>query len=187
MTSFTSPQMMASEAGDRLAHLNRIFLQHRRTLWLSALRIVRDRQIAEDLAQETYIRALKASETATIEHVEAFLHRTVRNLALDHVRRRKTRARYEESHADDDRILDVPADAPSIETTLIERERLRLFETALQSLPERARRAWALSQVSGWPYARIAEHLGVSRNTVYNDVQLVMGHCADVLVRLDRG
>lgn len=187
MTSLTSPQMSACESGDRLARLNRIFLRHRRVLWLSALRIVRDRQIAEDLAQETYIRALQASEVTGIENVEAFLHRTVRNLALDHLRRRKTRERYEESQASHGQVLEIPADIPSIEAALIERERLRLFEAALQSLPERARRAWALSQVSGWPYARIAEFLGVSRNTVYNDVKLVMGHCADVLARLERG
>lgn len=186
MTSLTSPQMTACEASDRLARLNRIFLQHRRALWFAALRIVRDRQIAEDLAQEAYIRALQTAQTATIEHVEAFLHRTVRNLAVDHMRRRKTRERYEESQALDEQLRDIPADTPSIETALIERERLRLFEAALQSMPERARRAWALSQVSGWSYARIAQHLGVSRNTVYNDVKLVLGHCADVLARLER-
>ena len=103
------------------------------------------------------------------------------------MRRLKTRERYEDSQASHGQVLEIPADIPSIEAALIERERLRLFEAALQSLPERARRAWTLSQVSGWPYAHIAEYLGVSRNTVYNDVKLVMGHCADVLARLERG
>ncbi|TRL30375.1 sigma factor-like helix-turn-helix DNA-binding protein, partial [Rhizobium straminoryzae] len=53
--------------------------------------------------------------------------------------------------------------------------------------PDRARRAWALSQVDGWTYQQIADHLGVSRNTVYNDVKLVLGHCRDVMARLEQG
>ncbi|QIG52219.1 sigma-70 family RNA polymerase sigma factor [Nordella sp. HKS 07] len=178
--------MTACAAGDRLAQLNRVFLQHRRALWFAALRIVRDRQIAEDLAQEAYLRAFQASESAPIEHIEAYLYRTIRNLALDHLRRLRTRERYEDPQAADGQLDAIPADIPSIETALIERERLRLFEAALQSLPLRARRAWALSQVSAWSYDRIARHLGVSRNTVYNDVKLVMGHCADALARFDR-
>lgn len=74
MTSLTSPQMAACEAGDRLAQLNRVFLQHRRALWFTALRIVRDRQIAEDLAQETYLRAFQASESAPIERSLSIPH-----------------------------------------------------------------------------------------------------------------
>lgn len=153
---------------------------------LAALRIVRDRQVAEDLTQETYLRTLQAARTAPIEHVEAFLHKTIRNLALDHLRRRRTRNCYEDASAGERQVQEIPADVPTIEAALIERERLRLFEEALQSLPERARRAWSLSQLEGWPYARIADHLGVSRNTVYNDVKLVMGHCSDALARFER-
>jgi DNA-binding CsgD family transcriptional regulator len=43
-----------------------------------------------------------------------------------------------------------------------------------------------MTQLQGRTCAEIAEHLGVSRNTVYNDIKLVMGHCQDVLARLDR-
>lgn len=178
--------MAPRDASDMIALLNDAYQRQRRSLMLSALRIVRDRQVAEDLAQETYLRALQSAKSAPIEHVEAFLHRTVRNLALDHLRRRRTRDRHEDRTADDRTVEDIPADMPTIEAAMIERERLALFEAALQALPVRARQAWALSQLDGWPYARIAAHLGVSRNTVYNDVKLVMGHCSDVLKRLER-
>jgi RNA polymerase sigma-70 factor (ECF subfamily) len=166
--------------------LNAAFVRQRRSLLGTVLRIVRDRETAEDLAQEAYLRARKAAESGPIEHVEPFLHQTARNLALDHLRRRRTRERHETPAADPEAIENIAADTPSIETELIERERLRLFERAMQALPERARRAWALSFLEGWSYARIAEHLGVSRNTVYNDVKLVMGHCHDAIARLER-
>jgi RNA polymerase sigma-70 factor (ECF subfamily) len=73
-----------------------------------------------------------------------------------------------------------------VETEIIERERMRQFEAILQSLPERARQAWVLAHLEGWSYARIAEHLGVARNTVYNDIKLVMARCHDVFTRLEQ-
>lgn len=152
----------------------------------TAFRIVRDRQTAEDVAQEAYLRTRRAIERAPIEHIEAFLHQTARNLALDHERRRKTRARYEEPPGNELDVENVPDDVPTTEAVLIERERICRFEEILLQLPERARRAWALSQVEGWSYARIAEHLGVSRNTVFNDVKRAMGHCHDALLRTER-
>eukprot|EP01035_Chromulina_nebulosa_P049783 gene49783-67601_t len=82
------------------ALLNDVFMLHRRSLMGAAFRIVRDRQVAEELAQESYLRVRSAIEAGPIEHIEAFLHQTARNLALDHERRRKTRSRYEEASAD---------------------------------------------------------------------------------------
>lgn len=167
--------------------LNDVFLLHRRSLMGTAFRIVRDRQTAEDLTQEAYLRAHRAIETGPIEHIEAFLHQTARNLAIDYLRRRKTRTRYEDEGVDLQEVENVAADVPTLEAALIEREQMRRFEQVLQGLPERPRRAWILSQIEGWSYAQIAEHLGVSRNTVYNDIKFVMGHCHDALARMERG
>ena len=152
----------------------------------TALRIVRDRQIAEDVAQEAYIRTRRAIDRAPIEHIEAFLHQTARNLAIDHERRRKTRARYEQPPGNELDVESIADEVSTAEAVLIQRERIRRFEEVLHQLPERVRRAWALSQLDGWTYARIAEHLGVSRNTVFNDVKRAMGHCHDALLRTDR-
>ena len=75
--------------------LTEIFLHSRQTLIRRVRRIVWDPQVAEDLAQETYIRAAHAARTGTVEQMEAYLHRTARNLALDHLRRRQTRSAVE--------------------------------------------------------------------------------------------
>jgi len=164
--------------------LTSVFLSRRRSLIGTVFRIVRDSQIAEDLAQEAYVRTRKALENTSIDHLDAFLHQTARNLALDHERRRKTHERYEEGGISDEVVASIPAVDPSAEAAIIEREQLEALDQALQELPIRARQAWILLQ-QGWTYARIAEHLGVSRNTVYNDIKLVMGHCRDTLAKLE--
>lgn len=162
------------------------FLSERLSLKWSVMRIVGDAQIAEDLAQETYIRARRAVETGKpIEHVEAFLHKTARNLALDYLRRRKLRTQVEAFGVAEQSLENVADPVVSLEDALIEREKFQQLKSVLSSVPDRARKAWILSQVEGMSYSEVAESLGVSRNTVYNDVKMVMGACYDAIARLD--
>ncbi|WP_443089270.1 RNA polymerase sigma factor [Xylophilus sp.] len=150
------------------------------------MRIVRDSQAAEDVAQETYIRASKAIENGPIEHVEAFLFQTARNLALNHKRRCNMRGGIEREDVSDDDIANVAASIPSRETALIHRQRLHCVDAAIAKLPERARTVWLLSRIEKWPYPKIAEHLGVSPKTVFNDLKLAHAHCLDALAKIDR-
>ncbi len=166
--------------------LNDVFLLHRQSLMGTAFRIVRDRQTAEDLAQEAYLRAHSAIETGPIEHIEAFLHQTARNLAIDYLRRRKTRGETDRLRPSEEELRSVPADVPSLERAVIDRERLRNFQAALARLPERAQRVVRLSRIEGWSNPRIARHLGVSERTVFNDLKLGMAHCREALARSDR-
>ncbi|MFH1558584.1 MAG: RNA polymerase sigma factor [Pseudomonadota bacterium] len=166
--------------------LNSVFHLHRRSLMWSVMRIVRDPQTAEDLAQETYIRARKAIEAGPIEHIEAFLHQTARNLALDHQRRRRIRGEVETAAPGDAMLSGVAEDVPSIEAAILERERFETFRRSLAGLPERAQAVMILSRVEEWPNRRIAEYLDVSERTVFSDLKLAMAHCREALARLER-
>jgi RNA polymerase sigma factor (sigma-70 family) len=168
------------------AVLNAIFAAHRRSLLWTVMRIVRDPQTAEDLAQETYLRARKAVEGGRVDHLEGFLHQTARNLAIDHLRRRKTRAGVEACGLDESLLADIPADIPSIEQALIEKQTFGVFQQALAGLPKRAQAVLVLSRIEEWSNVRIAEHLGISERTVFNDLKLAMAHCRDAMVRRER-
>lgn len=168
-----------------MAALTDIFMGARPSLMWSVMRIVRDRQVAEDLTQETYIRVSKAMTQAPVEHVEAFLHQTARNLALDHLRRKGTRAWIEATDADPAAVQLVAQDVPSIEDAIIERQRFGRFAKALSGLPKRAQAVMILSRVENWPNRRIAEHLGISERTVFNDLKRAMGHCRDAVARYE--
>ena len=166
--------------------LTEIFLDVRQSLLWNVVRIVRDFQVAEDLTQETYIRATKAVDSGPVDNVEAFLHRTARNLALDHLRRRGTRARVEAEGLDTDHVQQIGQDIPSIEDVIIERQRLGHIAKALSGLPKRAQAVILLSRLENWSNRRIAEYLGVSERTVFNDLKMAMGHCRDALLKYDR-
>lgn len=164
-----------------------IFLSNRNALIWTVMRIVGDHQAAEDVTQEAYVRVSKAVEGGAVEHVEAFLFQTARNLALNHKRSRQIRRLVER---DDVPAMDVetnPSALPSQEAEIIHRERLRLLDEAVSRLPERAQKVWVLSKIEKWPYPRIAEHLGVSPNIVFNDLKMAHSHCMDALARIDKG
>ncbi|GGA87989.1 hypothetical protein GCM10011491_14710 [Brucella endophytica] len=129
--------------------------------------------------------ACRAADNGPIQHIEAYLHQTARNLALDHLRRNRIRANVEAEGVDEAALANVPADVVSIEEAIVEREKLRLFREALSRLPERAQKVLVLSRLEEWSNARIAEHLGISERTVFNDLKLALGHCRDALARLD--
>lgn len=151
------------------------------------MRIVRDPHTAEDLAQETYIKTKVALDARPIDHLESYLYQTARNLALDHQRKRSFRDRFEQADITTDDVANVASGEPSAEDRILEAERRRIFEEALAKLPRRAREAWALSHLDGRSYQDIADQLNVSRNTVYNDIKLVLGHLREALARLERG
>ncbi len=169
------------------ATLTSIFLSNRKSIMWSVMRIVRDPQVAEDVAQETYMRASKVAETGTIDHVEAFLFQTARNLAINHKRRQDMRGRVERDDISETDLANIASASPSQEADLIHRQRLQCLREAVARLPQRARTVWVLSRIERWPYPKIAEHLGVSPGTVFNDLKLAHAHCIDALARIDRG
>lgn len=151
------------------------------------MRIVRDAQAAEDVAQETYLRTREALERGPIQHIEAYLYRTAHNLAINHRRRLNARHRVERDDVPESRLANIASPAQSQEDDLLHRQRLRRLDEAVAKLPERARTVWLLSRVEKWPYPRIAQHLGISPNTVFNDLKRAHAECIEALAKLDRG
>lgn len=168
------------------ATLASIFLAKRRSLIGSIRRIVRDPHDAEDVAQETYLRVRKAIEAGPVEHVEAFLFQTARNLARNHQRHTALRDRVERADLPEAALETTAAPQPTPEAGLLHRQRLECLQATIARLPPRAREAWLLSRVEKWPYPKIAEHLGVSPGTVFNDLKMAHGLCVAALARIDR-
>ncbi|MGU3575357.1 RNA polymerase sigma factor [Brucellaceae bacterium C25G] len=168
------------------ALLTAIFARHKRSLLWVVTRIVRDPQVAEDLAQEAYLKTYQALEKNVIDKPEHYIFQTARNLALDYNRKTRFRGQFHQENVRVDDLQNLPHEVPSAEENAIECDQRRLFEKALSELPLRAREAWSLTYLEGLNYQEVAERLGVSRNTVYNDIKLVIGYCRDYLERFEK-
>ncbi|GAB4121348.1 MAG: sigma-70 family RNA polymerase sigma factor [Rhodothalassiaceae bacterium] len=123
------------------------------------------REDAEDLAQDAYLRVLSRDSLEPVTNLPAFLGRSMRNLAIDLVRRRSRRGDYETS-AEEDRTLETHAATGDPERTAIAREQLARIRDAINALPPRCRQAFILHRFHGHDYAEIARMLGVSTSSV---------------------
>lgn len=136
------------------------------------------RQEAEDVAQQTYLHLLQHPAPGEIANPAAYLYRTAANLAIDSLRREKTRLRYTETEADPE-ALSSPTPAP--ETTLDSAARLRRFNAVLEELPELCRHAFVLNKLEGLTHSEIADQLGLSKKTVQRYILKALEHCASRL------
>ena len=129
------------------------FLQHN---W-------RNQSDIADLRQEVYVRVCEAAREARPDNTKAFVFRTARNILINRVRREHVVPI--EAVADVD-ALNLAADEPSPDRTVIARDELRRLQSALDRLPERCREAVILGRIEGLSGREIAERMGITESTV---------------------
>lgn len=144
-------------------------------------RCVGDRDIAADLAQESYARLLAAQQAGqSVNDPRALLYRTARNLVIDQHRRDGVRGQTREGElADAQAGLDGFAGPRSLEPDVIlsSREGLAAVVATIDQLPPRCREAFILFKFDGLSYAEIAELMGISTRTVEMQLQIAMQAC----------
>src|SRR3546814_9659108 len=100
--------------------------------------------LAEDLVQETWIRAVNADTAAVIQNPRAYLFRIAANLATDH--QRHVGKGIEVQAAVDQ--LDIDDRAPSPEETTLYRSEVARLLKAVDNLPPRCREVFILARLA---------------------------------------
>lgn len=144
------------------------FATHRADLHKFVMRLVGNADLAEDVVQETLLRALStASGFAGRSRPLTWLSAIALNVIRDHFRRASTRC-----ETDDAQLGHLPAETPDIVLTFMKGEMGACIAGELMALPEPQRTVLALHDMAGFSHAEIAEALGVSE-----------GHCRVLLHR----
>ena len=127
-------------------------------IYRMGLRITLNAQEAEDLTQDTLIRAWsKREELASVDSVEAFCITICRNLALDRMAR-KENANVSIEQTD----TDAYDSARNPEERLMHDERLQRVHQLFNALPEKQRTAMQLRDIEGMTYEEAAHVMGIS-------------------------
>jgi len=121
-----------------------------------ALRLSGDRDDAQDITSETFVRAWAHSSTIRTETLKAYLFTIARNLYLEQQRKRKRQAALDDVYADS---------APGPDRVAESQLELQRVQRVLQTLPEIDRSAFLLRVQHELPYAEIARVLGLSLTT----------------------
>jgi RNA polymerase sigma-70 factor (ECF subfamily) len=164
--------MLAVKEGDEVSF--ELLLRRYRTPLVNFLnRMVRDSGLAEDLAQEVFMRVYRArKEYEPNAKFTTWLFRIATNLALNAVRDGRHRMmeisideRMDDGEQEQPR-LDVADKSPSIENRLLARDRAAVIRNAVECLPEKQRAAVLLHKYVELDYSEIARTLECSESAL---------------------
>jgi RNA polymerase sigma-70 factor (ECF subfamily) len=131
---------------------------------------------AADLAQDTFARILARRDLDAVREPRAYLTTVAKGLMVNWYRRQALERAYLDALA----VMPEP-EGTGPEQRLLVLETLHGIDAALDTLPERARQAFFLSQLDGMKYDAIALVLGVSLPTVKRDMKQAFLQCLLVL------
>ena len=163
-----------------------VFLSLRSALARAVMGIVPPKDI-EDIVQETYVRVCQIKNKEEIRSPRSFLFKTVRNLALDHVKRAESRL---VDSIDCDRELDfIQKELPGDETLskASAHEEFARFCDAVRHLPVQCRRAFVLKKVYGFSQREISRELNISESTVEKHIAQGIKRCTYFMMKNDEG
>lgn len=132
-----------------------------------------NRQVAEDVVHDAYVRVLERSSDTPIDQPRAFLYRTALNLVIDGHRRNAVRQVEPLEVLDDEERFS----SQSPHASLDHGQRLAMLERALAELPEACRDSFLLRKLEGLTHVQIAERLSISRSLVEKHIVNAMKHC----------
>jgi RNA polymerase sigma-70 factor (ECF subfamily) len=160
--------MLQVRAGDA-ASFEVLLLKHRAPVISYLTRMVGNQAVAEELAQEVFLRVYRASgRYEASAKFTTWLYRIATRLALNSIRngrREKYRRSLDETR--DDRLIFEPADdRRNREEQLLAEARFELIRQAIAELPEKQRAAVLMHKYQELDYTQIAAALGCSASAV---------------------
>ena len=161
--------MLRVAAGDETA-FNFLIVKHHRPVIHFLYRMTRNQAVAEELAQEVFLRVYRARDSYRAEaKFSTWLYRIATNLAVNHARDTKHERTAQTVYLDapDEETgttPDVADDEPSAEQRLMTNERMAAIRKHVMALPERQRTAVLMHKYQGMDYRQIGEVLKLSES-----------------------
>ena len=166
-------QLMLSVKEGREECFEHLTARHRRRLIHWLYRMVQDRAVAEELAQEVFLRVYLSRGTyEPTARFTTWLYRIANNRALNWIRDHANESQRESLDSTPLRGLrrQFADGASNIAARLVEREAetefQRIVQNAITALPERQRAAVLMHKYDGLEYAQIADALDCNVSTV---------------------
>ncbi|MCW5923810.1 MAG: RNA polymerase sigma-70 factor [Saprospiraceae bacterium] len=148
---------------DDAQSLEALFRRHHDDLCRYVYAILQCRHTTEEIVSDVFLKIWNQRQTLQVQtSLKAYLLISVRNTAIDYLRRQSRRRTV----GSDAIHPDLPCDYTSAYDRLIGEETTNLVEAAIERLPRQGRTIFRLSRDGGMKYREIADHLGLSIKTV---------------------
>ena len=155
--------------GDQKAYAE-IVSRYRAQIFNLIYRMVRQRDEAEDLTQETFIKAFNALPSFNAEYAfSTWLYKIAVNNCIDHFRKKRLKTYPIDNPIpvkDGDLQREFPDQSDTPDSGLMEKERRMQIQDAIDELPEKYREAILLRHGHDKSYEEIADELDIPIGTV---------------------
>jgi RNA polymerase sigma-70 factor (ECF subfamily) len=161
--------MLRVAAGDEAGYSYLVEKYHRQMIHF-LLRMVHNQAVAEEMAQEVFLRVYRSRESYRAEaKFSTWLYRIATNLAVNHARdtkhERSAQAVYLDApDPETGTTPDLADDEPTVEQKLLREERMAAIRKHVMALPERQRMAVLMHKYQGMDYREIGEVLKLSES-----------------------
>ncbi|MBO5296893.1 MAG: sigma-70 family RNA polymerase sigma factor [Candidatus Homeothermus sp.] len=168
LTNLTDEQLVRAYVDGNNAAFDTLLRRHQSKLFSYILRIVKNRDIADDIFQETFVKiimTLKQGRYAESGKFGAWLTRIAHNLIIDHFRQEKS----ENSISTDDEEVNLlnrrDLCDENIEDLMVNDQIRTDVRRIIEALPEAQREVLMMRYYSDMSFKEIADATGVSINT----------------------
>ena len=161
--------MLELRAGN-MAAFDVLLEKYRRPIIHFMFRMVRNQAVAEELAQEVFLRVYRSRETYRAEaRFSTWLYRIATNLGVNHARdtrheRSAATVYLDEADSETGTTPDLADSTPGAENRLLSTERMNAIRDHVLALPERQRTAVLMHKYQGMDYRQIGEVLKLSES-----------------------
>lgn len=161
--------MLRAKVGDQSA-FEYLVQKYRRPMVSFMYRMAHNTAVAEDLAQEVFLRVYRSRESYEASaKFTTWLYRIATNLAVNHARdtrheRPEVQVSIDEPDEDTGTTLEVPDRSLNAEQSIMVRERMMAIRQKVEALPEQQKLAVIMHKYQQMDYKQIAEVLKKSES-----------------------
>lgn len=161
-------ELIQSYLAGNLSSLQTLIERHQNRLYSYIFLLVKDKQLADDIFQDTYVKVINTLKVGNYKDEGKFIQwvmRIAHNLVIDHFRKSKKLPFFESNKPDFDVFDTIKLTDPSIEEQLVTNQIHQDVKGLLHYLPEEQKEVIYLRCYYGLSFKDIAEQTDVSINT----------------------
>lgn len=168
--AMTDAEIMLRVRDGDLAGYDILIEKYRRPIVNFMFRMVHNQAVAEELAQEVFLRVFRSRASYRAEaKFTTWLYRIATNLGVNHARDTKHERAAQNVYLDEPdpetgTTPDVADSTASVEENLVREERMRAIRKHVMALPERQRTAVLMHKYQGLDYKQIGDALKLSES-----------------------
>ena len=168
LSTTSENELVKSFINGNHSSLQTLIERHQSRLYSYIFLLVKDKQLADDIFQDTYVKVINTLKRGSYNDQGKFIQwvmRIAHNLVIDHFRKSKKVPTVDNSYNDFDIFDTISLTDPSVEELMINTQIHSDVRKLLDFLPEEQKEVLFLRCYSGLSFKDIAEQTEVSINT----------------------